>query len=88
MIDFNEHQLFYVDGNISKIKNFNDFNTPIQLLFDLLKSLIVAGQADCHCLLYTSRFGMAVCCGEDKPVYTFELVLMPAEKNEEGGERA
>jgi len=31
---------------------------------------------------------MAVCCGEDKPVYTFELVLMPAEKNEEGGERA
>ena len=35
-----------------------------------------------------SRFGMAVCCGEDKPVYTFELTLFPAENDREGGCRA
>ncbi len=34
------------------------------------------------------RFGMTVSCGEDKPVYTFELTLSPAEKDREGGARA
>ena len=34
------------------------------------------------------RFGMAVSCGEDKPVYTFELTLSPTEKDREGGARA
>ena len=34
------------------------------------------------------RFGMAVSCGEDKPVYTFELTLSPTEKDREGGNRA
>ena len=33
------------------------------------------------------RFGMAVSCGEDKPVYTFELTLSPTEKDREGGAR-
>ncbi len=32
-----------------------------------------------------SRFGMAVCCGEDKPVYTFDLTLSPTENDREGG---
>jgi hypothetical protein len=31
---------------------------------------------------------MTVSCGEDKPVYTFELTLSPAEKDREGGARA
>ncbi len=31
------------------------------------------------------RFGMTVSCGEDKPVYTFELTLAPTEKDGEGG---
>lgn len=35
-----------------------------------------------------SCFGMAVCCGEDKPVYTFELTLSPAENDREGGYRS
>ena len=34
------------------------------------------------------RFGMTVSCGEDKPVYTFELTLSPTEKDREGGARA
>ena len=34
------------------------------------------------------RFGRTVSCGEDKPVYTFELTLSPAEKDREGGARA
>jgi len=34
------------------------------------------------------RFGMTVSCGEDKPVYTFELTLAPTEKDREGGARA
>ena len=34
------------------------------------------------------RFGMTVSCGEDKPVYTFELTLSPTEKDREGGNRA
>ena len=34
------------------------------------------------------RFGMTVSCGEDKPVYTFELTLSPIEKDREGGARA
>ena len=33
------------------------------------------------------RFGMAVSCGEDKPIYTFELTLSPTEKDREGGNR-
>lgn len=28
---------------------------------------------------------MTVSCGEDKPVYTFELTLSPTEKGREGG---
>ena len=36
----------------------------------------------------TVRFGMTVSCGEDKPVYTFELTLSPTEKDREGGARA
>lgn len=31
------------------------------------------------------RLGMTVSCGEDKPVYTFELTLSPTEKDREGG---
>ena len=31
---------------------------------------------------------MTVSCGEDKPVYTFELTLSPTEKDREGGARA
>ena len=34
------------------------------------------------------RFGMTVSCGEDKPVYTFELTLSPTEKDREGGAKA
>jgi hypothetical protein len=34
------------------------------------------------------RFGMTVSCGDDKPVYTFELTLSPTEKDREGGARA
>lgn len=34
------------------------------------------------------RFGMTVSCGNDKPVYTFELSLSPTEKDREGGVRA
>ncbi len=39
----------------------------------------------CHVPKAVSRFGMAVCCGEDKPVYTFELTLSPTENDREGG---
>ncbi len=42
----------------------------------------------CHVPKAVSRFGMAVCCGEDKPVYTFELTLSPAENDREGECRA
>ena len=38
-----------------------------------------------HTLNTAARFGMTVCCGEDKPVYTFELVLSPTENDREGG---
>ena len=38
-----------------------------------------------HTRKASARFGMAVCCGEDKPVYTFELVLFPTENDREGG---
>jgi len=31
----------------------------------------------------TVRFGMTVSCGEDKPVYTFELTLFPIENDKE-----
>lgn len=41
-----------------------------------------------HILKGAVRFGMTVSCGEDKPVYTFELTLSPTEKNREGGARA
>ena len=34
------------------------------------------------------RFGMTVSCGDDKPVYTFELTLSSTEKDREGGSRA
>ena len=34
------------------------------------------------------RFGMTVSCGDDRPVYTFELTLSPTEKEREGGNRA
>ena len=34
------------------------------------------------------RFGMTVSCGDDKPVYTFELTLSPTEKDREGGAKA
>ena len=41
-----------------------------------------------HILKGAVRFGMTVSCGEDKPVYTFELTLSPTEKDREGGARA
>lgn len=41
-----------------------------------------------HILKGAVRFGMTVSCGEDKPVYTFELTLSPTEKSREGGARA
>lgn len=34
------------------------------------------------------QLGMTVSCGEDKPVYTFELTLSPNEKDREGGNMA
>ena len=35
-----------------------------------------------HILKGAVRFGMTVSCGEDKPVYTFDLTLSPTEKAE------